>query len=76
MLLAGEPPCAARTSMGGPPILRVPEESATGSAGDTAEGSAWSVVGWEAASRILSGRLPAVRPGREGAVIGVATAGC
>jgi hypothetical protein len=55
MLLAGEPPCAARMPMGGSPILRVPGESATGSAGDTAGGSAWSVVGWEAASRILSG---------------------
>jgi hypothetical protein len=61
MLLAEEPPCAARMPMGGSPILRVPGESATGSAGDTAGGSAWSVVGWEAASRILSGRLPAVR---------------
>lgn len=76
MLLAGEPPCAARMPIGGSPILRVLGESATGSAGDAAGGSAWSVVGWEAASRILSGRLPAVGPGREGAVIGAATATC
>src|SRR5215208_3782366 len=63
MLLAGEPPCAATMPMGGSPILRVPGEPATGSAGDTAGGSAWSVVGWEAASKILSGPLPGVRPG-------------
>jgi hypothetical protein len=63
MLLAGEPPCAARMPMGGSPILRVLGEPATGSAGDTAGGSAWSVVGWEAASKILSGPLPGVRPG-------------